>query len=94
MASIIRIRLKDGREALAFFNPDTTSGRNHLTLKISLDEGQTWPEQYQMLVYQPGSYGYSCLTQIDPETLGVLYEGAGDLYFQQLDLKELFTPGK
>lgn len=94
MASIIRIRLKDGREALAFFNPDTTSGRSHLTLKLSLDEGQTWPEQYQMLVYQPGSYGYSCLTQLDPETLGVLYEGAGDLYFQQLDLKELFTPGK
>lgn len=94
MASIIRIRLKDGREALAFFNPNSTSGRNHLTLKLSLDEGQTWPEQYQMLIYQPGSYGYSCLTQIDPETLGVFYEGGGDLYFQRLDLNELFTPNK
>lgn len=40
-ASIIRVTLKDGRQALAFFNPATTRGRHHMTLKLSFDEGKT-----------------------------------------------------
>lgn len=88
-ASIIRIKLKDGREALAFFNPNSEKGRTHLSLKLSFDEGMTWDDKYTTLVYEPGSYGYSCLTQLDDETLGVIYEGGGDLYFQQLDLNEI-----
>lgn len=87
-ASLIRIHLKGGKPALAFFNPANTQGRVHSTLKISLDEGVTWPEKYHTLVYEPGSYGYSCLTQIDSTTLGVLYEGAGELYFQRLNIGE------
>lgn len=88
-ASIIRIKLKDGREALAFFNPLSDKDRSHLSLKLSFDDGMTWDEKYTTLVYEPDSYGYSCLTQLDDNTLGVLYEGAGDLYFQQLDLNEI-----
>lgn len=88
-ASIIRITLKDGKQALAFFNPATTQGRHHLTLKLSFDEGKTWPEKYHTLIYEPGSYGYSCLTQINPTTLGVVYEGGGELYFQQINLDEI-----
>ena len=88
-ASIIRVTLKDGRQALAFFNPATTRGRHHMTLKLSFDEGKTWPEKYHTLLYEPGTYGYSCLTQIDPATLGVLYEGTGDLYFQLIDLNKV-----
>ena len=60
-----------------------------MTLKLSFDEGKTWPEKYHTLLYEPGTYGYSCLTQIDPATLGVLYEGAGDLYFQLIDLNKV-----
>ena len=88
-ASIIRITLADGRNALAFFNPATTQGRHHLTLKLSFDDGLTWPEKYHTLIYEPRNYGYSCLTQIDPTTLGVLYEGNGELYFQQIDLNKI-----
>lgn len=88
-ASIIRIKLADGREALAFFNPATTQGRHHSTLKLSFDEGMTWPEKYHTLIYEPESYGYSCLAQITPTTLGVFYEGSGDLYFQQINLDEI-----
>lgn len=88
-ASIIRITLKDGRQALAFFNPATTKGRHHMTLKLSFDEGKTWPEKYHTLIYEPGTYGYSCLTQVDASTLGVLYEGAGDLFFQLIDLNKI-----
>lgn len=88
-ASIIRITLKDGRQALAFFNPATTQGRHHLTLKLSFDNGLSWPEKYHTLVYQPGTYGYSCLTQLNPSTLGVIYEGAGEMFFQQIDLDKI-----
>lgn len=87
-ASIIRIRLKDGRPALAFFNPADTRLRVNSTLKISLDDGETWPEELQQLVYEPASFGYSCLAQIDDETIGVLYEGAGELYFQRLRIPQ------
>lgn len=90
-ASIIRIKLKDGRQALAFFNPNSDYDRSHLSLKLSFDEGMTWDDKYTTLVYEPDSYGYSCLTQLDENTLGVLYEEAGDLYFQQLDLNEIIT---
>ncbi len=90
-ASLIRIRFQDGRQGLAFFNPADTLNRIHSTLKLSFDEGRTWPEKYQKLIYEPGSFGYSCLTQISSGRLGVLYEGAGDLYFQQLDLEEILS---
>lgn len=88
-ASIIRIRTADGKNGLAFFNPATTKGRHHSTLKLSFDEGLTWPEKYHTLIYEPDSFGYSCLAQINPTTLGVLFEGASDLYFQQIDLEEI-----
>lgn len=85
-ASLIRITLKDGSQALAFFNPASTTERENLTLKLSLDEGNSWPEKYHIPVYEPDGYGYSCLTQIDSTTLGVLYEGVGELYFQRISL--------
>lgn len=88
-ASLLRISLPDGKPALAFFNPDSQKERECLTLKLSFDDGETWPEKYHTLFYEPDGYGYSCLTQIDSTTLGVLYEGAGELYFQQIDLQEI-----
>lgn len=88
-ASLLRIRLEGGKQALAFFNPADTADRVRSTLKLSFDEGLTWPEKYHTLIYEPGSYGYSCLTQLDSTTLGVLYEGAGELYYQQINLREI-----
>lgn len=88
-ASLIRITLANGQKALAFFNPATTQGRNHYTLKLSMDDGMTWPEEYHKLVYEPEGFGYSCLAQLNATTLGVLYEGNGELYFQQIDLNEI-----
>lgn len=88
-ASLIRLRLEGDRQALAFFNPADTTDRIRSTLKLSFDEGLTWPEKYHTLVYEPDSYGYSCLTQLDSTTVGVLYEGAGELYYQQIGLGEM-----
>lgn len=37
---------KDGqnKSILLFVNPESYSERNHITLKISYDDGKTWPE--------------------------------------------------
>lgn len=90
-ASLIRIKTADGKNGLAFFNPATHKGRHHMTLKLSFDEGMSWPEKYHTLIYEPNCFGYSCLAQINPTTLGVFFEGSNDLYFQQIDLEEIIN---
>ena len=40
MASLIKVNAKDnitGKDLLLFSNPNTTKGRNHITIKASLD---------------------------------------------------------
>lgn len=93
MASIHRHDYRQrGRKKslLAFLNPNSYRSRSHLTLKLSLDDGMTWPEQYWLLLDEWGGYGYSCITTIDDETLGVVYEGSGaQLVFQKIKLSDL-----
>lgn len=78
------------KSLLAFMNPNSYRSRSHLTLKLSLDDGMTWPEQYWLMLDEWGGYGYSCITSIDNETLGVVYEGSGaQLVFQKIKLSDL-----
>lgn len=77
------------KEVLFFSNPNSSSERKDLTLKTSLDLGETWPMENQMLIDERGSYGYSAITKIDAHTIGLLYEGISDLYFVRIPVKEL-----
>lgn len=84
MGSFIKANVKVKgvlKEVLFFSNPNTTSGRYDITIKASLDLGQTWLPANQLLIDERNCYGYSSLTQIDAETIGILYEGTKDLYF-------------
>lgn len=93
MASLIRAKAKvkgKVRDVLFFSNVNSAVSRKNLTLRASLDLGQTWSEQTQLLVDERESYGYSALTMIDENTVGLIYEGVRDLYFVQIKLKELF----
>ena len=88
-ADILRVvHLKHG-PLLFFSNPNTTSGRHHFTMKVSDDEGLTWPEKRHTLYDERPGSGYSTLTQIDEEHIGVLYEGPGELYFLRFSIDEL-----
>ncbi len=60
-----------------------------MTIKASLDEGLTWPEKYQLEIYEPEGYGYSCLTMVDEKTIGILYEGSKELYFQKIPVSDI-----
>ena len=71
-ASIIRYSLaKDsGLNSLLFSNP-ATGGRNGMTVRLSYDDGQTWP--VSKLIYS-GPSAYSCLTVLPDKSVGLLYE--------------------
>ena len=77
------------RKVLLFSNPNDRSSRTRMTVKASLDEGLTWPEENQIELYRPSGYGYSCLTIVDNNTIGILYEGSKELYFQKVKVTEL-----
>ena len=82
----------DGKSesVLLFSNPNTKSGRDHLTIKLSFDEGLTWPEKYWILLDEWNSAGYSCITSIDENYIGILYEGSGaQMVFQKIDLRKV-----
>ena len=44
-----------------------------------------------LLVNEDRCNGYSCLTMIDEETVGILYESRGGLIFQRFLMRELLN---
>lgn len=93
MASIIRHDfIKNGkkRSVLLFSNPDAKTARKNMTIKVSYDDGKTWVDHKKILLDEGKSRGYSCLTSVDNETIGILYESSqADLVFQTIQLEEL-----
>jgi sialidase-1 len=89
MASLIRVEHPEHGDLLFFSNPNTTGGRSHMTIKVSKDEGMTWPEEMHTLYDIRSCSGYSCLTRIGPDHIGVLYEGPKQMYFRRFRIDEL-----
>ena len=93
MPSLIKVNAKDnitGKDLLLFSNPNTTKGRNHITIKASLDGGLTWPTEHQVLLDEAEGWGYSCLSMIDKETVGIFYESSvAHMTFQAIKLTDL-----
>lgn len=93
MASTIRhdyVLNGQKRSILVFSNPDSKTLRHHMAIKVSYDDGLTWPVSKKILLDEWKSRGYSCLTSIDNDTIGILYESSqSDMVFQQVKLKEL-----
>ncbi len=81
------------KSILLFSNPNTKTGRHHMTIKVSFDDGKTWPEEFWMLLDEGNSRGYSCLTSVNEQTIGILYEGSrADMVFESIPLDELLSP--
>ncbi len=68
-ASIIRHSWEPS--IIAFANPATQEGRHTGTIRLSYDEGKTWPDS--KLVYAE-SFAYSCLVSLSEDRLGLLFE--------------------
>lgn len=67
----------DGRSRILFSNP-AGNERTRMTIRLSYDEGQTWPVAKLL---NAGPSAYSCLVVLPDETIGCLYEtGTGHAY--------------
>ncbi|MFS8615406.1 MAG: exo-alpha-sialidase [Solitalea sp.] len=98
MASLYRhdyTENKERKSVLVFSNPNSKEFRENITIKLSPDDGDTWPRQYQVLLDEGRGRGYSCLTSVGREYIGILYESSqADLVFQKIPLKELLEGSK
>ncbi|MEZ5944666.1 MAG: exo-alpha-sialidase [Planctomycetaceae bacterium] len=98
MASLINVDAEVGKDVgnwLLFSNPDSLRGRNHLTIKASSDNGKSWPKQHRLLLDEGSSAGYSCMSMIDEETIGILYEGSqAHMTFQRVPLEDVIGAGQ
>lgn len=81
-----------GADWLVFSNPAVAGGpRRNLTIKGSVDQGMSWPATHQLLIDEGISAGYSCLTRIDEQTLGILFEGSlANMVFMRIPLADVF----
>ncbi|MFC4993426.1 exo-alpha-sialidase [Rubritalea tangerina] len=95
MASILRYSsTKDGdKQDILLFSGPADGGkkrRTHMSIRYSLDEGETWSEPY--LLDQLGG-AYSCLSLIEENgrrDIGIIYEGSqSNMTFERLSLDEL-----
>ena len=89
MASTIAVAHPNGLNGrmLVFSNPSSTT-RDHMAIKCSLDDGVTWP--FSHLVYA-GSAAYSSLTRIGMNNIGLLYErdSYGRITFEKFAYSDL-----
>lgn len=92
MASLLAIDVPKAGRRLFFSNPATTAGRHTMTIKVSADEGLSWPDERHMLYDRRNGLGYSCLAPVDDAHVGVLYEGLAELYFVRFPVAELIGP--
>jgi sialidase-1 len=76
--SLQTIGKKGGHDVLAFCNTADTSKRDNLTLRISYDDGRSWPQQTVVDRSPTGAVhgytGYSDLVRLGRNKIGVLYE--------------------
>ena len=94
MASLIHVDRELGHDRdglLLFSNPAVDRPpRRRMTVQASTDRGLSWPAEYHLLLDQGPSAGYSCMTVIDEETVGILYEGSrAHLTFQRLPIVQI-----
>jgi sialidase-1 len=98
MASLIKEEfLIDGkmRKVVLFSNPSSKYRRDHMTIKISFDDGKTWPSEFDLLLDELGGRGYSCMTKIDDQHIGILYEGSqADMTFQIIPIEKIIQQNK
>ena len=76
---------------LLFSNPASTKGRMNMTVRLSRDEGKTWPAAKTL---HPGPSAYSCLTVLPDGSIACFYEGGQKsayetIRFARFELDEL-----
>ncbi len=71
-ASLVSIQSPEYGRLLLFSNPKTRGARDHMTIRVSKDEGKTWSDGYEYDTRR--CWGYSCIAMADEKTVGLFYE--------------------
>lgn len=94
-ASLVRYSLASrgagksaGKNRLLFANAAAPK-RERMTVRLSYDEGETWP--VSRLIYE-GPSAYSCLVVLRDRTIGLLYERGADMPYDRITFTR-FTLG-
>lgn len=78
-------------DILLFSNPNSKIERIKQTIKISYDHGETWPKDNWILLDTGKGRGYSCITSIDNDTIGIIYEGSrAQIIYQKINIKPYY----
>jgi len=91
-ASLIKAKVKVKgvmRDVLFFSNDNSSVKRDSITIKASLDFGESWQTVNQVLIDSRNCFGYSSLTRIDENTIGLLYEGNREIYFVSIPVSDI-----
>ncbi len=62
------------KDVLLFSNPGTQAARTNGVIRLSRDDGKTWPTSR---VLHPGGFAYSCLASLPDGAVGCLFERDG-----------------
>lgn len=77
------------KSILLFSNPNSRTDRDYITIKVSYDNGNTWPKDKWILLDEHSGMGYSCLTSVNDSVIGIFYEcSQADIAFQEIPIKE------
>ncbi|MFC1759310.1 sulfatase-like hydrolase/transferase, partial [Planctomycetota bacterium] len=78
------------RQAPLFFsNPASTNSRTKLTIRMSSDQGKTWPIARTV---HAGPSAYSCLTVLPDRSIGCLYEAGESKGYETLRFARFTIP--
>jgi sialidase-1 len=77
-----------GEHILLFSNPSSQTKRERLTIRASMDNGQSWPLSF---LVDPGPSAYSDIVYVRPREIGVLYEKGsnGGIFYISIPIRKL-----
>jgi sialidase-1 len=75
-----------GKNLLIFSNPSSLEGRKNMTIKVSMDNGKSWP--IVKTIYE-GPSAYSCLTVLENGQIGLLYENGEKSPYEKISFTSL-----
>jgi len=84
--NLIRYHFAGKKDCLVFSNPASRTARVGMTVRISYDDGRTWP--YKKVLYE-GPSAYSCLTVLPDGNLACLYEAGYQRPYEGIVLEEI-----
>ena len=84
------------KKPILFANAAATfQNRVNMTVRMSYDDGNTWPVAKSV---HPGPSAYCCLVSLPDESIGLLYEGGDWVYeritFARFDIEWLTSPAR